>query len=386
MIHIPTAFVLFSLTQLACALVFGLVWYRNRQIEGLGEWACGRFILFAAFLLLAFRESTPLMFSVLLGNGLAITGLYIVWLGNARFMQRKFANTHLTFMTLLAVTMVLFAVLAQIDNGYLLRVVITSSLIALYAALSVVVFLPAYRKGDKPLVKLMICAYILLIIVHLLRVSFYLVGFGGTALSSAGTVTAYTIVGDLFVSFLIVMISLAFVVEFLLRELQHAAERDLLTGAYNRRAFYTIADNMFARAKRERASVSVLSIDLDYFKKINDTYGHNAGDKVLKSFVVTCQQLLRTPDLFARYGGEEFIVVLSDTRAQNAIKIAERIRSRFEQISPIRSIKAGEVTCSIGVASVEELADDDSINQLIEQSDQALYHAKMSGRNRVCSH
>jgi len=386
MIHIPTAFVLFSLTQLACALVFGLVWYRNRQIEGLGEWALGRFILFAAFLLLAFREFTPLMLSVLLGNGLAMTGLYVVWLGNARFMQRKFANTHLIFLTLLLVTLVLFAVLTQIDKGYLLRVVITSSLIALYAALSVVVFLPAYRKRGKPLFRLMIYAYFLLITVHMLRVSFYMAGFGGSELSSAGTVTAYTIVGDLFVSFLIVMISLALVVELLLRELQQAAERDVLTGAYNRRAFYTIVDNMFARAKRERAAVSVLSIDLDYFKKINDTYGHNVGDRVLKSFVVTCQKLLRTPDLFARYGGEEFIVVLSDTRAQNAIKIAERIRIRVEQMSPVRPMKAGEITCSIGVASVEELADQDSISRMIEQSDKALYHAKMSGRNKVCSH
>ncbi|GLO61340.1 hypothetical protein MACH09_18480 [Vibrio sp. MACH09] len=386
MVHIPTAFTMFGLTQLACVMVMGLIWYKNKQINGLLEWSIGRSLLVMAFLLFAFRESMPLMLSVLLSNGIFLIALYVIWLGHVRFMQLSYTNTHLIFIALLLVTLVVFAALTQVEQGYLLRVIIISILVSLYAALSIIVYLPAIREKDKPLVNLMVFSYSLLIIIHMLRALFYLAGFGGQSLLTAGSVTAITIVGYFFVSFLIVMVSLGMVVELLQKELKQAADRDALTGAYNRRAFFTIVENVFARAKRERLPISVLSIDLDHFKLINDTYGHLRGDKVIRSFVNTSLELLRTPDLFARYGGEEFVVVLPDTNIKDAAKIAERIRQRFSELSPAQSIKAGEVTCSIGIASVDALADNISIIDLLERSDIALYHAKSHGRNTVSTY
>jgi diguanylate cyclase (GGDEF)-like protein len=167
--------------------------------------------------------------------------------------------------------------------------------------------------------------------------------------------------------------------------LTQLAERDVLTDAYNRRAFYTIVDNLFARGKRDKVPMAVCYIDLDNFKAINDDFGHQAGDEVLKLFADMAKQTLRKHDLLARFGGEEFVVVLPDTSLTNARAIAERLRESLIALE-LPDMPKGYVTCSIGVAAVESLTEDICINDLLEQSDHALYHAKRSGKNMVCSY
>lgn len=164
-------------------------------------------------------------------------------------------------------------------------------------------------------------------------------------------------------------------------KLKELSEKDTLTGAYNRRHFTQIFDQEFAIAKRYKNKLSVLLIDIDNFKDINDRYGHDGGDAVLKKFVIFCESILRQSDLFARYGGEEFIVMLPGTPSLGAAIIAERIRAQTEEMSVSYKEQTIKFTISIGISLV--LENDSSSNAVFSRADAALYQAKKKGRNRV---
>ncbi|MGS2722395.1 sensor domain-containing diguanylate cyclase [Porticoccus sp. GXU_MW_L64] len=162
-------------------------------------------------------------------------------------------------------------------------------------------------------------------------------------------------------------------------ELQALSLSDELTGLRNRRAFEQELKREFAIYKRYEAPLSVLLLDLDNFKNINDNYGHQIGDKALKTVAQLMLPVVRDSDLLARYGGEEFAVLLPNTTRAAACQAAERIR---------RAVSSNyccpqELTVSIGVASAEPTTQ--NMAQLVKQADDALYRAKNEGRNRVCS-
>jgi len=163
---------------------------------------------------------------------------------------------------------------------------------------------------------------------------------------------------------------------------------DFLTSVNNRRYFDQRLLEEMTRCKRQGTSSSCLLLDIDLFKRINDTYGHRAGDLVLKSFSALIRKQLRVSDVLARYGGEEFVVILIDTPTNLVIEIAERIRSELENYSiTLESGETIQVTVSIGVAMIEgehDLRNAEEMGaELVEQADQALYRAKNEGRNRV---
>ena len=158
---------------------------------------------------------------------------------------------------------------------------------------------------------------------------------------------------------------------------------DGLTKSYLRRDFLFRLEEEVKRVQRYGGVISVLMTDLDFFKKVNDTYGHQAGDKVLKEFVQVVKSISRSTDLIARYGGEEFAIIATETSRDGARVYAERIRAAVEKrdfdIGENRKIK---VTSSIGVASYP--VDAKKLNELIAKADEMLYKAKEGGRNRVC--
>jgi len=158
------------------------------------------------------------------------------------------------------------------------------------------------------------------------------------------------------------------------------AMRDGLTGLFNRRVF----DEVFADHKEhcKVTPLSLLLIDIDDFKKVNDTFGHPAGDQVLVSFAKMLQQGCRGADLVARYGGEEFVVVLSATSA-SAYEIAQRLRSRFASTTFVFEDRQLRLTASIGISSTSD-AQGKISDDLIHRADQSLYRAKKSGKNRTC--
>ena len=163
--------------------------------------------------------------------------------------------------------------------------------------------------------------------------------------------------------------------------LKNQATRDPLTALYNRRYFEEEVFKRIVEAKKTNEPFSVLMIDADHFKKVNDTYGHKTGDKVLIELASTCERALRDVDIVARYGGEEFVVFLAGVNARKGKIVADRLRESISEIV-VYSEEGEEVrfTVSIGVSSYEI---SDNIDTLIKTADEALYKAKENGRNRV---
>jgi diguanylate cyclase (GGDEF)-like protein len=157
-------------------------------------------------------------------------------------------------------------------------------------------------------------------------------------------------------------------------------ERDDLTGAGNRRFLTHMLEQEKSRADRTGATFCLGMLDLDFFKKVNDSYGHQAGDTVLKVFTQVAQQELRRIDYFGRFGGEEFLLIMADTKLDGAQVKAERLRANVETTRYAEIDKNLVQTVSIGLA---EYQPGESIEKIVQRADRAMYRAKANGRNRV---
>lgn len=165
-------------------------------------------------------------------------------------------------------------------------------------------------------------------------------------------------------------------------KLYQQATRDPLTGLSNRNYFRNELKKFVSLSARYNRALSVIMLDIDFFKKINDTYGHDVGDNVLKGVAEILMRHVRTHDVAARFGGEEFVMLLPETSLGGAVVVAERIRTAVENVDFNSAGCRHNVTISIGVA--EYLGDGTDVEEVIKKADEALYKAKSSGRNRVC--
>jgi len=169
----------------------------------------------------------------------------------------------------------------------------------------------------------------------------------------------------------------------LYQEIKHLARTDSLTNLNNRRHLFTLGEKEIIRANRYKHPISLLIIDIDHFKEINDSYGHLSGDQILEQFSFTLQNSLRSIDIIGRYGGDEFAVVLPETHPNSAKSVANRIC----QITKNRvwCTTAGEIifTLSIGISGETEVKNNTNLNSLLDRADRALYLAKSRGRNQV---
>jgi two-component system cell cycle response regulator len=167
----------------------------------------------------------------------------------------------------------------------------------------------------------------------------------------------------------------------MVKRLEELATSDGLTGLYNKRALLDMADTKLAAAHRFSRKLSVLVLDLDHFKKVNDTYGHDTGDVVLKGLAAILRKTKRATDVVARFGGEEFVVLCEETDREGAVLLAERIREELQRTTFPIPDGTLSVTCSIGVATYPEAGQD--WDSLFKAADEALYVSKRSGRNRT---
>jgi len=163
-------------------------------------------------------------------------------------------------------------------------------------------------------------------------------------------------------------------------ELETLSRTDRLTGLFNRGYWEEQLASEFQRAKRTKQASCMVMFDIDHFKKVNDTYGHPAGDEVIRATAATLNRCKRTTDVAGRYGGEEFGVILIDTIDKNATVFTERLRKQIEQNSVVHEGRSINYTISLGIAQVDETFS--NYKQWIERSDQALYQAKEGGRNQ----
>lgn len=165
-------------------------------------------------------------------------------------------------------------------------------------------------------------------------------------------------------------------------ELEQAARTDELTGTLNRRAFFDFAELSLANARRHGRPLAMLIVDVDHFKRINDRFGHPIGDRVLRDIAERATSAIRDVDRLARIGGEEFAVLLPETDLEHAIEVAERIRFALQPISLQNGVQI-KPTVSIGAATLH--AEDQSIHELYQRADDALYRAKTGGRDQVAA-
>ncbi|GIU00034.1 hypothetical protein TSL6_05400 [Sulfurovum sp. TSL6] len=160
------------------------------------------------------------------------------------------------------------------------------------------------------------------------------------------------------------------------------ASTDYLTGIMNRRMFNEISERYFQTAQKNEFCLTLLLLDLDHFKKVNDTYGHQAGDQLLKRFVETLERILNKSDIFARIGGEEFGILLSQVSSADAYILAEQIRKEIENDFMTYEGQDIRVTISIGIS--ENRKTDTAFENIFSRADMALYKAKEEGRNKTC--
>ncbi len=169
-----------------------------------------------------------------------------------------------------------------------------------------------------------------------------------------------------------------------LNALQILADRDPLTGLLNRRAFQVFASDAMSYFRRYKRQIAVLVVDIDFFKRVNDTFGHAAGDDVIKGVGAIVSSAVRGTDKAARFGGEEFVVLLRETDANGAMIFAERVRQMISA-APMATERSGPVHVTISVGLAMAQAHDRDVEDIIQRADRALYVAKSTGRNRVCT-
>jgi diguanylate cyclase (GGDEF)-like protein len=164
-----------------------------------------------------------------------------------------------------------------------------------------------------------------------------------------------------------------------IKEIKDASNRDYLTNIHNRRYFYDVGQKLFENSKRKNITITVAMIDIDYFKKVNDQYGHDAGDLVLKNVAHVMQSRFRASDIVSRLGGEEFCILACNMEPESTIEIFEQLRKTIEESEIISGKNIIKATISIGICNKSM----DTLDDLIKYADQMLYKAKETGRNRV---
>ncbi len=164
-------------------------------------------------------------------------------------------------------------------------------------------------------------------------------------------------------------------------QLYKLASTDSMTETLNRRRFFEIANSEFSRCKRYGNQLSIIMLDIDYFKHVNDKYGHAAGDEILKKIAIICKKILRDTDFIGRLGGEEFAICLPETKIKDAYHVAERIRKSIE--SEKSYIDGNEIYVTISAGLTQLNKNDNDFSAVLKRADQLLYGAKKTGRNKI---
>ena len=172
-------------------------------------------------------------------------------------------------------------------------------------------------------------------------------------------------------------------INFMYSQTRYMSVTDPLTGLYNRRHFEDCVEREFLRSKRYKNSLSFAIIDIDFFKKINDTYGHSCGDFVLKEVAYKILQTFRKTDMVFRYGGEEFTVIITETPMEKAVIPLERLKKAICESEFLYHGQIIKLSVSIGLSEINDNIQ--TVHELFESADKALYEAKKNGRNQICT-
>ncbi len=378
-LDIRTLFFIATLTTVFMALAMIVLWRTIPGERACRPWALGGAIAAGGFLLVWLRGVIPDFFSIVLANALLVAGYGLVVVGVNRFTGGAGRAGWVAAATAAMFGCALYFTYGAPDIGA--RVVVISAAIggmALWCAARLTVGVPPGMRLTQGLTA---AVFVLHGVPLLLRA--WVTQFGGGAMDSLFAPS--TLHAVVFVDVTLASVGLAFAFAAMTTRrlhlnLERLASRDPLTGLLNRHALDAAISREMARSTRHLYPLSVLVMDLDRFKRINDTYGHDAGDAVLKTFARVATEALRRDDVLGRQGGEEFLALLPGSDGPSALVVAERIRAAVAAATILDDGRALGVTVSIGVATTR---DSGSCEGAMRAADAALYEAKRSGRNRV---
>lgn len=368
-----------ALANVFCAGARLLLWRMHPAIPGLGRWAlAGGAGALALFLILFYgiKHWPP---ALSLAQLVVVIGLVLAWDGFRRFIKQPPLSTRI----LIVIAAILLAWIAtvQLFDSILVRALGNSILVATFSALIARELLTT-TKPIPIAIRATGWLYAINATVFLIRTLSADQSVAPVGPMNPDGFAAFMLLWWLCMTIAVTLGMVLMTAEHLQADLDSQANHDPLTGALNRRAFSVIAEKALSQSRRHDTPLSVLMMDLDKFKEINDRLGHNAGDTLLCRFVAIADGVLRDEDVFCRFGGEEFVALLPNTSAKLALVAAERLRTAFaiESIMPESSngTRSFTVTVSIGIA---ELGEDEDIESLLRRADTALYRAKDNGRN-----
>jgi diguanylate cyclase (GGDEF)-like protein len=376
----PTSVVeLVALAGVTCVCALGLVvnWIANRSMEGVLDFTRALAAQSLGSLVDGIAIAVGSRALDAIGNGFILAGNAVLWLGLRRFFHRPTPPAWLFVVVVLAYT----AAFALVDALHVMggdgRVVLTSSCLGVVTGMSASELLRRHDDG-RATRRFMGGVLAVLSSMLLARAALWLV----VGASGAG---AYDKVFHYLISLFVVALVIGAVMlttQRLQVELARQAAIDPLTGIFNRRAFFEAARTTVARAARAKSPLTVLILDLDHFKRVNDTHGHAGGDAVLRHVSDVMRATLRAQDVVARFGGEEFVALLPDTAEEAGAEVAERLRRAIA--AGAANSQVGVVTASIGVSGLDVTANSaPDLERALQRADRALYAAKSAGRDRV---
>lgn len=378
-IHVPTVFVMLLLGYGMLALQISLTLRQARDTLDLRIWNRGSWSLLGGFLALIARDLIPLWLSILASNWLLYLGVVLYSQAIHHFLHGRGAPRALWLAWAVACALSFL----MLDWPRSDRAVVVSLTLALLILPGLWHITRLRKSTAHPLRMVGISLAVTVLAMGLRALHAWNVpqDYGPNLLISLGQ-------GLTFVFAFVAMLGAGFgfvlgVLERNAQRMHELATHDGLTGCFNRVTFDAMLANSLQRAQRNAEPLSLVMLDLDHFKEINDQFGHRTGDEVLRSVATAVNAQLRTSDVLARVGGEEFCALLPGTDTQGAAHVAESIRAALQSLA-INNLRGGTitVTLSAGVASVVA-ANPQGPDQLYQRADDALYRAKATGRNRV---
>ncbi|GAB3185008.1 GGDEF domain-containing protein [Hydrogenophaga aquatica] len=367
-----------AMGALMAVVLYSLHLGHRSSIRGLKDWAAAPLVIFISTLLLGARGIAPDWLTIVVANLMLFSGGLLMLAGSHRFFDRPLPR-WLMPATLLAISvpLVWWGLMAPDYNSRL--VLISACMAALHASHFRLVWRHDRRSFAARFLMVVLGATILIMVVRAITA---LVAPVGNDLFTPSALQSFYIGGY---SFSLLMLTISFVLmasERLRQQLHHLISHDTLTGALSRRAIFDQGLIELERCRRTHRPITVMMLDLDHFKLINDRYGHMTGDRVLRDFALRVRDELRKIDLLGRFGGEEFLVILPETDQAQALNVAERILA-----SKSAEADLPRCTVSIGIATRNgaklEQAALPMLEELISQADAALYRAKAAGRHRA---
>ncbi|SDL97119.1 diguanylate cyclase (GGDEF) domain-containing protein [Oryzisolibacter propanilivorax] len=360
------------------SLVMGVVLafmrhYYPRNIRGLREWACAPLAWALGALLHLVTSAQWLQAPLFLANACVLGGLLLFHLGCRRFLQQPDLKTVLLGIWLAALVSV--AWLIWVAPSYPLRLAFVSLTIAALHAWTLALL---WRHGPRRFpVRLVQATQALHIAALLVRAVTALARYQDAGLMEPSFMQVLHLGMHVTVVLLLTIGAVLMATDRVHTEFEHMATHDSLTGALNRRAILAKCQEERDRALRQPQSFSLMLLDLDHFKAVNDTHGHQHGDRVLQHFTQSVQAVLRRTDRLGRYGGEEFVALLPGTDAVAAQTLARRIHVA------LASGHALDCQVSIGLTGWQGVHD--TVDAMLARADTQLYRAKAQGRNQTCA-